>query len=142
MLFAVFPASINWYKFTVMVSAAGFEAGLAPLVDFCSVELGAGNSGGFAAAAFWAVDGAAAGAVGLAPDFKGCGSRGGAPEGPICGGSESSKVMVCTGRVTMTSSPASLASPPASARTSRSVTSRSAWYTKGCATAPTTVMGL
>src|SRR5579884_3075173 len=47
-----------------------------------------------------------------------------------------------TGRVTMTVSPASLATPPAWARTSSKVTGPSAWLTIGRITAPTTVMGL
>ena len=46
------------------------------------------------------------------------------------------------GRVTIAVSPASGATPPASANTSSKVTGRSAWYTIGCGTAPTTVMGL
>src|SRR6202790_5537898 len=46
------------------------------------------------------------------------------------------------GRVTIAVSPASFATPPASAKTSSKVTGRSAWYTIGCGTAPTTVMGL
>src|SRR5437773_1225193 len=61
---------------------------------------------------------------------------------PIAGGSEESAWGSCDGRVTITVSPASLAIPPASARTSRMVTGRSAWYTMACCTAPTTVMGL
>src|SRR5882762_3640723 len=61
---------------------------------------------------------------------------------PIAGGSEESAGGSCEGRVTITVSPASLAIPPASARTSRIVTGRSAWYTMACCTAPTTVMGL
>src|SRR5216683_2583499 len=50
---------------------------------------------------------------------------------PMVGGSEGSSEgssdCSFTGRVTITVSPASLATPPASARTSRSVTWRSAW---------------
>src|SRR2546421_154098 len=61
---------------------------------------------------------------------------------PIAGGSDESAGGSCDGRVTITVSPASLAIPPASARTSRMVTGRSAWYTMACSTAPTTVMGL
>src|SRR5258708_15270805 len=62
--------------------------------------------------------------------------------GPIAGGPNESAGGSCDGRVTITVSPASLAIPPASARTSRMVTGRSAWYTMACCTAPTTVMGL
>src|SRR5437016_14572760 len=62
--------------------------------------------------------------------------------GPIDGGSEGSTEGSSDGRVTITVSPASFAIPPASARTSRMVTGRSAWYTMACCTAPTTVMGL
>src|SRR5437016_4353655 len=62
--------------------------------------------------------------------------------GPIAGGSDESDEGSCDGRVTTTVSPASLAIPPASARTSRMMTGRSAWYTMVCCTAPTTVMGL
>src|SRR2546429_928807 len=62
--------------------------------------------------------------------------------GPMDGGSDESTEGSSDGRVTITVSPASLAIPPASARTSRIVTGRSAWYTMACCTAPTTVMGL
>src|SRR6266581_2397110 len=61
---------------------------------------------------------------------------------PMVGGSEGSSDCSCTGRVTITVSPASLPTPPASARTSRRVTWRSAWSTIACPTAPTTVIGL
>src|SRR5216684_9179804 len=62
--------------------------------------------------------------------------------GPIAGGSDGSAPTSCAARATITVSPASLATPPASAKTSRRVTGRPAWYTMGCKTAPTTVMGL
>src|SRR6266513_2258127 len=61
---------------------------------------------------------------------------------PIAGGSDESAGGSCDGRVTITVSPASLAIPPASARTSRTVTGRYAWYTIARCTAPTTVMGV
>src|SRR5580698_899285 len=106
-----------------MVSTAGFDAELAPLMDFPCVELGAGKSGGFAEAALCGeVDGGAAGASDLDSDLMGCESAGAVSAAPTGGGSDSSKVIRGTGRVTMTSSPASFESPPASARTSRSVT--------------------
>src|SRR6202171_4711964 len=62
--------------------------------------------------------------------------------GPIAGGSDVSAGGSWAGRFTITVSPASLATPPASAKTSRRVTGRSAWTTMACPTAPTTVMGL
>src|SRR5712692_7771071 len=47
--------------------------------------------------------------------------------GPIAGGSDGSDGASWAGRFTITVSPASLATPPASAKTSRTVTGRSAW---------------
>ena len=60
---------------------------------------------------------------------------------PIAGAGEVSSGSE-VGRVTIAVSPASGETPPASANTSSKVTGRSAWYTIGCGTAPTTVMGL
>src|SRR5258708_14918692 len=62
--------------------------------------------------------------------------------GPIAGGSVESDGVSWAGRFTITVSPASLARPPASAKTSRRVTGRSAWQTMAWKTAPTTVIGL
>src|SRR6202045_5215024 len=61
---------------------------------------------------------------------------------PISGGSEESAGGSCDGDVTITVSPASLAIPPASARTSRMVTGRSASQAMACCTTQTTVMGV
>src|SRR5260370_7017895 len=48
---------------------------------------------------------------------------------PIAGGSDGSDGSSWTGRFTITVSPASLATPPASAQTSRNITSLSTWQT-------------
>src|SRR6266478_10169711 len=87
------------------------------------------------------LDADSAGAAPLAVDSFGVVAAAGS-SGPIDGGSDGSTEGSSDARVTITVSPASLAIPPASARTSRIETGRSAWYTMVCCTAPTTVMGL
>src|SRR5580658_9061421 len=116
-LFLVFPASISWYKLTVMVFV-GVEAegAFALSLEFCDGEFAGGNWGGSAAGVFVdETDEAGAETCGLASDLKVWASAAAAGAG-----SESSKAISGTGRVMMTASPASLERPPASARTSRS----------------------
>src|SRR5580704_2314933 len=132
MLFFVFPDSMSSYKLIVMVSTGEEAEGVrASLMGFSWEVLGAGKSGGSAEAPLDEEGDGATAVRGFVSDFTGPELPGLAPAEPF-GASESSNVISGTGRVTITSPPASLESPPASARTSRSVTWLSAWYTRGC----------
>src|SRR5215471_12222413 len=114
MLFLVSPVSISSFRLMVMVlvskgdsGAEGFEDGVNPAgADDVAVLVCAPVSLGLASS----------GAV-----LAGSGSS-----GPISGGSPVSEGVSWTGRVTITVSPASLDTPPASARTSKIVTGLSA----------------
>src|SRR6266478_3038031 len=141
-LFEVLPVSRISLRFTVIV-----------------VERGGGTDGASLAVADRAEEPAPACAedletAGAADDGKmGCDAAGVAAEpkatgvsaassGLIGGGVEVSSEGSLSARVTITESLASPAMPPASARISSKVSWRSAWYTIGCMTAPTTVIGL
>src|SRR5882724_7124125 len=154
MLFVAFPDSISSFRLTVMVlpmrGGSSGEGGLAAAFSD-AVEAGPGKTLLRAEDMFEAEPVPDEDSVGAAPvwmDSFGA-VAGPGSSGPIAGGSDESAggsdesaEGSCEGRVTITVSPASLAIPPASARTSRMVTGRSAWYTMACCTAPTTVMGL
>src|SRR5260370_26255149 len=134
MLFVAFPDSTSSSRLMVIVLLKGggsLGAGGLAEVSGDAVEAGPVKT-------VLGADSARAVPVGVDSfgDEVGAGSS-----APIAGGSEESAGGSCDGRVTITVSPASLAIPPASARTSRMVTGRSAWYTMACCTAPTTVMG-
>src|SRR5882672_5205757 len=148
MLFVAFPDSISSFRLTVMVlpmrGGSSGAGGLAAAAFSDAVEAGPGKTLLGTEDMFDAEpvpDEDSAGAVPVRVDSFG-GGAGAESFGPIAGGSDESAGGSCDGRVTITVSPASLAIPPASARTSRIVTGRSAWYTMACCTAPTTVMGL
>src|SRR5580704_5864007 len=129
MLFLTFPDSISSFKLIVMVSA-GVEADgvAAESRDFSEEEPGAGKSGGSVDAVLEeAEDGLAAEVSDFVWGLPESALADLGTEGSLGEGSESSNVISGTGRVTMTWAPASLARPPASARTSRSVTWLSAW---------------
>src|SRR5205807_6907930 len=137
MLFLVSPVSITSLRLMVMVFVRG--GGSAFLGDF--------QVGGAVPVADAGDDGmASVGSVRLPSGERdaseAAGLLGSGCSGPISGGSPTSESTSGDGRETIIVSPASLEIPPASARTSSSVTGRSAWYTIGCMTAPTTVMGL
>src|SRR5277367_1635740 len=127
MLFFVFPVSMSWFKLTVIVSTGvASDGALRPLRDFSWEASGAGKYGGSMAAplAGELVEGEVEGAAwvsGFASDLAAVEPDGLARTESFVEGSGSSNVICGTGRVTMTSSPASLETPPASARTSRSV---------------------
>src|SRR5579884_5022 len=137
MLFFASPASKRSARLTVIVLPIGGGSAAEDGIGggaFCVVEAADCASAAPAAEAelkgFDCEEGSA--------EFEG----GKASAGLIGGGSMVLERAEGSGRVTMTVSPASLAMPPACARTSRSVVGRSASYTIGCATAPTTVIGL
>src|SRR6202011_6175720 len=146
MLFTGSPLSINWFKFTVMVlDSAGGIVGTGASFAATSAEgkslLGAGVTGATLDTAWEGSAAAAALLFGDGAVIASC-PEGGitsslviAGDGEVSTGSE-------IGRVTIAVSPASAETPPASAKTSSKVTGRSAWYTIGRGTAPTTVMGL
>src|SRR5208282_4987612 len=99
------------------------ELVLAALSDLSEAGFGTGKSGGSVVAEVDEEEGGTVAAVsGLASDLLSFEATGLPLEESLAAASESSKVISGTGRVTMTSSPASLASPPASARTSSRVT--------------------
>src|SRR5216684_1038527 len=146
MLFAAFPDSTSSLRLMVIVlpmRGGSFGAGEVAAAFGDSAASGAGKTVLGAAELFDAepmLD-EDSGAKPLSVDSFGV-VVGAWSSGPIAGSSEESAEGSCDGRVTITVSPASLAIPPASARASRMVTGRSAWYTVACCTAPTTVIGL
>src|SRR6202022_256130 len=149
MLFTGSPLSINSFKFTVMVfDNAGGIVGTGASFAATSAEgkLGKGVTG---AMPFTAWEGPIAelpedGALLFDDDGGGITSctDGGITSSLLTAGACEVSAGSEIGRVTMAVSPASDETPPASANTSSKVTGRSAWYTIGCGTAPTTVMGL
>src|ERR1700730_11546911 len=151
MLFTGSPLSINWFRFTVMVlDSAGGMVGTGASFAGTSAEgkllLGVGVTGAVldTACEESIVEPPAAGALLFADGDGGitsCTEDGVTSSLPLVGACDVSTGSE-VGRVTIAVSPASAEIPPASANTSSNVTGRSAWYTSGCGTAPTTVMGL
>src|SRR6266850_8604183 len=131
MLFVAFPDSISSFRLTVMVlpmrggssGAGGLTAAFSDTVEAGPGKTLLGTEDMFDAEPVPDKD--SAGAVPVWVDSFGA-VAGVESSGPIAGGSDESAGGSCDGRVTITVSPASLAIPPASARTSRIVTGRSA----------------
>src|ERR1700761_7166106 len=139
------PLSIKSFRLTVMVldkvGGSGTEGRPGPgKTSFCPALVTGGllSAGPFTAGP--------TGCVGLRVVL----STGGGALSPLAGmmsslliaGASATLSWSASGRVTITESPASADTPPASANTSSSVTGWSAWYTMGWGTAPTTVIGL
>src|SRR5882762_3136008 len=131
MLFVAFPDSISSFRLMVMVlpmrggssGAGGLAAAFSDAVEAGPGKPFLGTEDMFEAEPVPDED--SAGAAPVWVDSFGV-VAGAGSSGPIAGGSDESAEGSCDGRVTITVSPASLAIPPASARTSRMVTGRSA----------------
>src|SRR6266567_4502323 len=126
-LLAASPLSISSFRLIVMMLAKGGGSFVAAV--FAEPFHGAAEETTFGAEEEVAPgaerDEEVAGEIGGGDTFDKLAAEG--SSGPTRGGSEGSSDCSCSGRVTITVSPASLATPPASARTSRRVTWRSAW---------------
>ena len=138
MLFTGSPLSINWFKFTVMVlDNAGGMVGIGASFAATSADgkfvSGAGVTGATPLTAWEgpAVDPPEAGELLFGDDGGGITSlvEDGITSSLLMGGACTVSADSEIGRVTIAVSPASFATPPASANTSSKVTGRSAWYT-------------
>src|SRR6202048_207562 len=150
-LFTGSPLSINSFKFTVIVlDNAGGMPGTGASFAATSAEgklvLGPGVTGAMLVTAFEGptAEPPDAGALLFGDGAGGVTSRteGGITSSLLIAGACDVSTGSGVGRVPIARSPASGETPPASASTSSKVTGRSAWYTIGCGTAPTTVIGL